>query len=140
MKANFILISILIFVKTADPTPEQLEQIRADILKYHNEYRKIHQVDELTRDADIEKIAQNYSEYLIKNNIFDHSHRKGYGENLYGCTGSGICATGKSVTDNWYNEIQFYDYNNPVFSGETGHFTQVVWKGSTKIGCGVACN
>ena len=26
------------------------------------------------------------------------------------------------------------------FSGTTGHFTQLVWKGSQKIGCGAACN
>ena len=25
-----------------------------------------------------------------------------------------------------YNEKQYYDYNNPGFSGSTGHFTQVM--------------
>ena len=38
----------------------------------------------------------------------------------------------------WYNEVSDYDYDNPGFSGKTGHFTQVVWKNSTKLGCGVA--
>lgn len=45
---------------------------------------------------------------------------------------------GKAATDAWYNEIKFYDYEKPEFSAETGHFTQVVWKGTTKMGVGSA--
>lgn len=38
----------------------------------------------------------------------------------------------------WYDEVKAYDYNKPGFSLETGHFTQVVWKNSTKLGFGFA--
>ena len=41
----------------------------------------------------------------------------------------------------WYNELDLYNFRNPGFSGATGHFTQVVWKGSTGLGCAVTrCN
>lgn len=40
----------------------------------------------------------------------------------------------------WYDEVTNPGYNfaNGGFSGGTGHFTQVVWKGSTELGCGIA--
>lgn len=40
------------------------------------------------------------------------------------------------VVDTWYNEISLYDYNSPGFSHETGHFTQLVWRDSSRIGIG----
>ena len=139
MKAIFILISILIVVKSSDLTPEQLEQIRADILENHNYHRGIHQADNLIRDPDLEEIAQKYSEQLAnKNSGLTHSNN-GYGENLYSCWGYGICVTGEAVSEKWYSEEQKYDYDKPGFTSGIGHFSQLVWVGTEKIGCGAAC-
>lgn len=38
----------------------------------------------------------------------------------------------------WYDEINYYNFNNPGFGQKTGHFTQVVWLGTTDLGCGLA--
>ena len=40
-----------------------------------------------------------------------------------------------SATKAFYDEVKYYDYNNPGFSQRTGHFTQVIeltksWKKS----------
>ena len=43
----------------------------------------------------------------------------------------------KSCVDSWYEEIKKYDFKNPDFSEETGHFTQLVWAESKKIGVGL---
>ncbi|KAF4628995.1 hypothetical protein G7Y89_g9152 [Cudoniella acicularis] len=42
------------------------------------------------------------------------------------------------VVNMWALERTQYDWNNPGFSEQTGHFTQVVWQGTGSVGCGVA--
>jgi hypothetical protein len=55
--------------------------------------------------------------------------------------------SGKQAVDQWYCEIDVYDFDNPAVVGGTtfgcnnnpnrvtGHFTQIVWRGSSKLGC-----
>jgi hypothetical protein len=52
-----------------------------------------------------------------------------FGENLAAGTGSSydIAAAVKS----WTDEVSEYDPNNP----QPSHFTQVVWKGTSQVGC-----
>ena len=38
----------------------------------------------------------------------------------------------------WYSESINYDYSNPSYSDDTGHFTALVWQASTQVGFGVA--
>lgn len=33
--------------------------------------------------------------------------------------------------------MRLYDFNNPNFSELTGHFTQLVWAGTTQVGCAI---
>ncbi|KAK5937199.1 hypothetical protein PMZ80_010499 [Knufia obscura] len=60
-----------------------------------------------------------------------------YGENLFGFGGTNsdstdfIAKTGEGI-DSWYSEVGSYDPNTE--SG-AGHFTQLVWKSTTKLGC-----
>ena len=118
-----------------------LESLRNAMLTRHNEYRSQHQVDKLVRNSAIETIAQSYSEKLAASGAFEHSGNKfngnSLGENLYKNYGSTV--DGTSPVDLWYDEVEQYDFNNQGFSMETGHFTQVVWKGSKNLGCGFAC-
>ena len=38
----------------------------------------------------------------------------------------------------WYTEIQQYDFSKPGFSSATENFSQVVWKSTSQVGCGIA--
>ena len=60
-----------------------------------------------------------------------------YGENIY--AGAGSNATPQMVVDDWVGEAKDYDYaaNTCSSSGVCGHYTQVVWRKSTKLGCGM---
>ena len=51
-----------------------------------------------------------------------------------------LYTVGQEPTDAWYNEVKQYNYNQPGFSMATGHFTQLVWKSSRRLGVGVAYN
>ena len=39
----------------------------------------------------------------------------------------------------WYNEVKKYNFESNQFQSEAGHFTQLVWINSKKLGVGLAC-
>uniref|UniRef100_A0A3Q3JEJ0 SCP domain-containing protein n=1 Tax=Monopterus albus TaxID=43700 RepID=A0A3Q3JEJ0_MONAL len=41
----------------------------------------------------------------------------------------------KIAIENWVNEKQYYNYNSNTCSKVCGHYTQVVWASSYKVGC-----
>jgi len=53
-----------------------------EILKSHNKFRALHNVSSLKYSLEIEKTAHKYADFLSKNDLFQHSHTNGLGENL----------------------------------------------------------
>ena len=87
--------------------------------------------------------------FEITDNCNRNQGSGGYGQNLasWGTSGtlddsSRVNTAAAGVSNQWYNSEmsnwQFYGQANPPSSSdlhEWGHFTQVVWKGATKVGC-----
>ncbi|KAH8896018.1 extracellular scp domain-containing protein [Thozetella sp. PMI_491] len=98
------------------------------ILNSTNFYRSEHNASAVVYNDTLSDFA---TDYLDGNNCdFEHSGGP-YGENLaLGCSDATGCV------EMWGNERQSYDYDHPDFSEETGHFTQLVWKNTTAVGCG----
>ena len=119
-------------------TAEQAKQITNHI----NNYRSMHSSPNMTYNNSITDFSLNWSSYLLKNKLFEHSNNKSYGENLAYFKGydESIVALVKRAIDMWYNEIFLYDYKNHGFSSATGHFTTLIWKASIEYGMGVAVN
>ncbi|KAL9981246.1 hypothetical protein ACROYT_G009921 [Oculina patagonica] len=112
-------------------------------LRAHNAKRALHQsTPPLNWDVRLAQHAQAWADHLARTGKFDHAQGTGEGENLYMSWGSGSsdAESCSSATGSWYDEIKYYNYNNPGFSMKTGHFTQVVWRSTTKLGCGVKSN
>ncbi|KAG8732860.1 hypothetical protein FRC11_010459 [Ceratobasidium sp. 423] len=100
-------------------------------LKGHNDIRARHGATALTWADDLAAAAAKWAE----NCIWEHSKgRVGkFGENLAAGTGLGAAAAVKM----WTDEVSEYNPANPQYS----HFTQVVWKATTEVGCAVrSCN
>lgn len=113
---------------------------RAEIIEYTNQYRKAHQAPNLIWDDNIANYSQSWANYLITNNLFQHSGSQLYGENLAYFKGYGNDPVTliKLSIDLWYKEIEYYNFSKPGFSSNTGHFTCLVWKNSKTFGIGIA--
>lgn len=122
-----------------------LNSFRSTALSKHNAYRSIHRSPAMTLNNSVNSTAQTWADRLAYTGTFAHSssaQRNGAGENLfvYYTTATSITSDNlaKGAIDSWYNEVKLYNYAAPGFSAATGHFTQVVWKGSTLLGCGAS--
>lgn len=90
-------------------------------------YRREHGADLVRWNATLAAFA---AWYLGSNSCaFRHSGGP-YGENM----ARGYTTPAASVSE-WGNERVQYDYGHPGYSFATGHFTQLVWKGTTDVGC-----
>jgi uncharacterized protein YkwD len=65
-----------------------LANFQQEALDEHNLKRQLHCTGPMTLNSSLNAFAQNYSEYLAANNLFQHSGTSGLGENLWGYSGS----------------------------------------------------
>ena len=65
-----------------------------------------------------------------------HRPKSAYGENLFEITGGD--ASGTQVVNAWAAESRNYDYRRNKCRKVCGHYTQIVWRDTREIGCGVA--
>ncbi|VEU19685.1 DEKNAAC100752 [Brettanomyces naardenensis] len=116
---------------SSDSSSAGLSGFASQILSEHNAKRALHGVPDLEWDDTLATYAQNYADQYDCSGSLVHSGGP-YGEDL---------ALGYSITgavDAWYSEGDNYDYGAcSVYD----HFTQVIWKSTTQLGCGQkTCN
>ena len=141
---NKIILSILIaFISCINlrKTAEwNFETFQKELVARHNEYRKKHAASSLTILKDLTILCQKTVDNCKK---IGRLHHRDFnlddgtlvGQNLYFTNST---PTGIEVADNWYSEIEYYDYNGDKIEEKTSHFTQMVWKNTKQIGCAVA--
>lgn len=126
------------FIKKKEkPKTRQMstEAFEAECLAAHNKWRAMHQAGPLQIDPKIKQFAQKRADFIGASDgaEFRHPDNLPYGENLaWHSNAATSCA---DLVKMWYDEISMYDFYKGAFSLETGHFTQLVWKSTTRVGC-----
>jgi pathogenesis-related protein 1 len=136
------------------PPPSPQDQIgsrltadeRDKVLAAHNQARDAEKagIPPLQWDLGLAKKAQEWADYLAKNDLFEHRSledrkRSGtyMGENLY-MNSAPIGDVTEPVTL-WANEKTWYKYATIECKAPPdqacGHYTQVVWRNTTHVGC-----
>jgi len=110
-------------------------------VKAHNKYRCMHGIPYLTWNPTIAERAQAWGDQT--GGGMQHSSG-GYRENVAGfkylgenlAWASPVASTPQQAVKMWYNEIEATNGGEVTTPGMAGHYTQVVWKASTDVGCG----
>ncbi|OXG48683.1 hypothetical protein J010_03922 [Cryptococcus neoformans] len=131
---------------TMSSSHEDEDNVQAWI-KAHNNARIMYGAGQVTWDDGLAEMAE------VHASLCNKEHTKA-AENLRWGSGFG---TPQDDVNEWMSEAALYDWDNPGYSGKNhhpmgkgcvesygkildaiGHFTQVVWKNTTRIGCYIA--
>jgi uncharacterized protein YkwD len=124
-------------------TPQQAQQM----VNYHNQKRAEVGNGNVSWSTEIAQYAQQRAEQIARTKQLAHlpQGQNPYGENLAsgGSAGGGVVFTVINACDGWYSEKAKMPRNArtmtiDLFNKGVGHYTQMVWKGSTQIGAGIS--
>ncbi|PIC17376.1 hypothetical protein B9Z55_023640 [Caenorhabditis nigoni] len=126
-----------------DPAQYDVESLKKWLVHFHNKYRAHHQAKPLSTDSTLNSAAQKWAnEMAHRRKCLIHEDPSIYGENLSYFAAvyfpdPKTCAAG--IIQSFYTEGTGYDYSgyNSNSWTQKGHFTQLLWRSSTKIGVGV---
>src|ERR671932_283901 len=111
------------------------------ILAAHNKYRQQLGVPGLKWSDSLASSAQKWAKQLASRNQLQHSSGN-YGENIWAGTKGRYTQT--QMVEAWGSEKQYFIANsafpNTCKGGwqKCGHYTQIIWKNTTEVGCGLA--
>lgn len=110
-----------------------------DLLRVHNRARADVGVRPLQWSPQVAKSAQRWADRLADSSCrMEHSRGSGYGENLYRATAGYYEVEDAALA--WAREKRLYR-GGPLQRhnwAPSGHYTQMVWRDSRNLGCGVS--
>jgi uncharacterized protein YkwD len=118
----------------------------AAMLSHHNKVRKEVGSTPLVWSQELAAYAQRWAEYLANENGCEMRHRgesdregKQFGENIFWGSDKNVYQP-SNASLSWYSEIEDYKYGPLTEKNwyKTGHYTQMVWKNTLRMGAGVA--
>jgi len=143
------LLSAVLYAK--DPTNKHYRHLTA----LHNQVRQKQHLLPLQWSNKLARHAQEWADYLAAHNQCKMQHRpltgyyrRIYGENILWASPRHWLSSGYveiqpisayDVIAAWADEEKYYDYafNECQMGEQCGHYTQIVWRSSRFIGCGM---
>jgi uncharacterized protein YkwD len=115
-----------------------------ECLNRHNYHRSLAGLDPLEWDQRLAVQAQEWSYINAAQHRIWHSHTHGQGENIYMMSGGAPSSATRAI-ESWMSEKSIYAHMGwPALSMSNyihvGHFTQIMWPSTTRVGCGMAVN
>ena len=143
MMIVIIIMMIMILIALSIIPPLFMQAYQTEITTCHNQYRSdINKgIAALKWSNDLASGAQQWADYLSSSNKFEHSGNANTGENIWmGSPG----ASPTSMVQAWGAEKIFFKYG--IFPDvsttgnwmDVGHYTQIIWRNTTDVGCGSA--
>jgi len=113
---------------------------RQALLDFHNQARREVGVAPLAWSPELARFAQEWADEIARSGDFRHRPRSShhYGENL--ATGTAGTYSPVAMARQWYEARSRYRPGAPIRAGSLagGHYTQMVWQGSSALGAGIA--
>ena len=138
---------LLVLLPTASFRPSDQTALtdaeKKTVVDRHNYWRRdVGVTEKLVWSDELARSAAKWARALKRKGCgFEHSGYKGLGENLFKGTSGYFDA--RYVVDAWGNEKSDYNYaKNTCKPGKMcGHYTQIVWKTTKRVGCAkITCN
>jgi uncharacterized protein YkwD len=108
------------------------------MIRAHNAVRSRSKLPPLVWSDKVAAMAQQWAEALLARNQFTHRPNSAYGENPFEINGA--LASPARVVGDWASEVRNYDYRTNSCKSVCGHYTQIIWRDTKELGCGVARN
>jgi uncharacterized protein YkwD len=99
----------------------------------HNQIRARLGLKPLIWSDDLAESARSWAQSLLARGVFFHKPNNPYGENLFFVDGR--LYEGEEVVQRWSSEAVDYDRSTNTCSTVCGHYTQIVWRDTRRVGC-----
>ena len=131
-------LSFLLLLAVAAASPADDSASAREMLRLHNQFRATLNLKPLVWSDRVAATAQDWADSLLKSGYFAHRPKNKYGENMYELRGGRGSAA--QAFESWVSEAKNYDRKSNTCrqGGPCGHYTQVVWRNTRELGCGVA--